>query len=652
MGRRTRCQLLAGLFVALLAAAAGAQEIVLDQPVRAGGLIFFPSVADPNAYYYAPTRARLATGEGEGGKPQFSFLRYVENVNTAGKEQEEGEGGGIVHAVVQLGVTEDELRDAQSDLRRVAPGGVVKGPVVFRSGKFGLVSSFQEGSDLVKRVVGLGTAPILDGSKAAISIQLTKQGSKILWQSFQTATPDVSFLFEMEMAGYRSPKRALIEAELDRVYEHSAFQAGVATTYVQAEITQALDDLYQKGAIKLTQVGEDEKLDALVQTAYSKLTELVFQPMSPQGAEQIANAAGGKKSALDRASELLEKRREEVRKDNAAIRSERARREEARAARLNRAVSETRKGDDPAITKLAKAEATHRAESAARADATAEPAAAGDERQEQALPEFAAVVTYEMKRSRQRGVYRVDLNKWTADKLSLRFDENIGDLRRYTSDPAVFRNVNLDDPLFKQREIIASLVGVSADDFGSALNFVSLQLVKKHESGEETTQEARIDREKFNATGNAYKLVYGWKGDDDRRKWRSYDYRVLWSFGAGAGVEEPWKKGEFNAIPLAPPFRKRSLQLEADKAVLEGGGVRSATVQVFSKVGSEDRVAQVTLDTSKGELSKTLDFIAPVAAAEYEYEIKYRLRGNKTLATGRKKTDQEILYLDELPEAQ
>ena len=36
-----------------------------------------------------------------------------------------------------------------------------------------------------------------------------------------------------------------------------------------------------------------------------------------------------------------------------------------------------------------------------------------------------------MKQSRQRGVYRVDLGKYTADKLALRFDENIGDLRKY-----------------------------------------------------------------------------------------------------------------------------------------------------------------------------------------------------------------------------
>jgi hypothetical protein len=93
------------------------------------------------------------------------------------------------------------------------------------------------------------------------------------------------------------------------------------------------------------------------------------------------------------------------------------------------------------------------------------------------------------------------------------------------------------------------------------------------------------------------------------------------------------------------------VQLEADKDVLAKGDVRSATVQVFSKVGSQERVVQVTLDTGKGELSKTLDFLTPSQATEYEYEIKYRLKGNRTLTTGRKKTDQDILYLDQLPEA-
>ncbi len=81
------------------------------------------------------------------------------------------------------------------------------------------------------------------------------------------ATPDISFMFEMQMAGFREPKRAVITANLDQIYEHEQFQLGVATTYVQAEITTAFDDLREKKSIRLEQVGEDEQLEALVQAA-------------------------------------------------------------------------------------------------------------------------------------------------------------------------------------------------------------------------------------------------------------------------------------------------------------------------------------------------------------------------------------------------
>jgi len=74
-------------------------------------------------------------------------------------------------------------------------------------------------------VVGVGNAPILDDQKAAISIQLTKLGSKLLWESFHTATPDISFSFEMTLDGYNAPKRALLEAHFDQIYEHQSFAA-------------------------------------------------------------------------------------------------------------------------------------------------------------------------------------------------------------------------------------------------------------------------------------------------------------------------------------------------------------------------------------------------------------------------------------------
>jgi hypothetical protein len=647
--RRTKIGLLWVAIGLLLPLGSNAQQIILDEPVRAGGLIFFQKLGDETSYYYAPARARLAAHPS--GKPQFSFLRYVENVNDAEAENTEGQGGGIVHAVVQLGVTDDELSEAMGELRRQRPGAKSAGPVIFKAGKFGLVSSFKdESGDLTTRVVGLGTAPILDGSKAAVSLQLTKLGSKVLWQSFQTATPDISFMFEMEMAGFRAPKRAVIEAELDRVYEHSAFEAGVATTYFQAQISQAYDDLYQSGAIRLTQVGDDEDLESMIQTAYSKLTELIFQPSGGALQSQIQQAsASGRKSALDRATELLEKRRTEVREDNQQIRQARASAARQRAQRIS-AVQSNPDPNNP-LNRLAAGRRDRANAVAERVDTQETATAAGSDREEQELPGFAAVVTYEMKRSRQRGRYRVDLNKFTADTLPVRFDENIGDLTRWLADAEVFRSVNLDDPLYRQREIIASLNGVGDSDFEDLITFVNLQIRKKHQSGEQSVEEKRIDRKAFSELGNAFKLVYGWKGDDDRRRWNQYEYRTLWAFAAAPSVEEPWQTTNFNSIPLNPPFEKRTIQIEAaDESVLKDAGVRSITVQVMSELGGEEKVTQVTLNSSKGELSRSLDLIVPRGANEYGYEIKWRLRGNKTLSTGRQATDQDILYVDELPE--
>ena len=243
-GRRVVLRSAAALLVVIACGAgpAWAQQILIDKPVRAGDLVCFPDLNDPLSYYYVNDKPHLATDAN--GKPQFSFLRYVENVRSGASEAEarEGEGGGIVHAVVALSVPREMIAQAQRELQRVKPGAKLVGPVVFKSGKFGLVSSFKDTQgNLTKQVVGLGNAPLLDGEKAAVSMQLTKLGAKILWESFQTPTPDISFSFEMDVTGFRSPQRAVIEANFDQIYEHKAFAVGEACQNLAAQILGAFD---------------------------------------------------------------------------------------------------------------------------------------------------------------------------------------------------------------------------------------------------------------------------------------------------------------------------------------------------------------------------------------------------------------------------
>jgi hypothetical protein len=251
---------------------------------------------------------------------------------------------------------------------------------------------------------------------------------------------------------------------------------------------------------------------------------------------------------------------------------------------------------------------------------------------------------------RQRGKFEIDLNKWTQDSMTLRFDENIGDLRRLMKNQEHFRSVNLDDPLFRQREIVAFVDGVNAKDFGDYINFVTVNLKKKHQSGAETYEEVRVDRENFNREGNRFSMIYGWKGDDDRARWLDYQWQAHWSFFGGYEVVQDWRNSIAGAINLAPPYQRRAVTLDADPDEIKDQNVRSITVRVFYKLGPEEKVQQVTLNASKGELSSRIEYIQPAGEQAYEYEIDWKLRGNKTVSTGRKPGRDAILFVDELPE--
>jgi hypothetical protein len=668
---------------------AGAQQILLDKPVRAGNLVLFPDLNDASTFYYVLDKARLATDAS--GQPQFSFLRYVESVRSGADQPEarEGEGGGILHAVVALTVSPEQIAAAQRDLQRVQPGAKIAGPVVFKSGRVGLVSAFKdEKGNLTSRVFGIGNAPLLDGEKAAISIQLTKLGSKILWESFDTAAPDISFSFEMDLTGYRSPARATIEANFDQIYRHQAFNPAVASTYLAGEIRSTFDDLRSQGAIKVTQVGGDEKMEALVTTAYNKIMELMFAPAAgsatPNVADVTASGASGNSSLLDRATRMLSQNRAAAESTNRTIRTENAKaREDAQkagearareAASASEGTTEAPAGTEGAVAaSTAEAKPKRGSEAPDAADASngwgaplaiaaprqphfpgetpapaAAPAPAPPQREEVSVPEFAVLASYEMRTERRSGTFSYDLNKYTADNLTLRFDENIGDLRSLKGDAAHFRQVNLDDPLYKQRELVVMLDGLNAKDFGEYVNFATVRMRKRHAAGDESADEVRIDRNNFNHEGNQFKLLYGWKNDTDRRKWMDYETQTTWSFVGGKEVQEPWTKRSIATIGVTPPFQKRSVELQADPEAIAKAEVRSVSVKLFYRLGDAEQVKQVTLNPAKGQLSDRIDYIQPAGAFDYDYEIVWQLKGNRTVTSGRRHGNQGILFVDEV----
>ena len=72
-----------------------------------------------------------------------------------------------------------------------------------------------------------------------------------------------------------------------------ALDAAVATTFFQSGISQTFDDLFQQGAIRLTQVGDDEDMDGILRSLeYVVIHELAGLPIHQLRAQSdLAHAA-------------------------------------------------------------------------------------------------------------------------------------------------------------------------------------------------------------------------------------------------------------------------------------------------------------------------------------------------------------------------
>lgn len=632
------------LAICLWATTAKAQQILLDKPVRAGEITVFPEVGNDNNFYYLPDKLQLARHST--GRPQFSFLRYVENTSGA-EATDEAEGGGIVHAVVELRVTPEQLTEARQQLRRIRPNGTIVGPVVYKGGTIALITSFNaENGELTKQVIGLGKAPVLDGGRAAVSIQLTKKGAKLLWQSFKTATPDLSFSFEMELSGFRSPIRATIEANFDQIYEHNSFQAALAAPILAAEIKASFDDLIKSGAIKVTQVGSDEDMEKAIEAAYTKLTNMMFDPAGGTGTPNLSQLTGQgqQTSLLDRATTMLNSERTRAEAENERRRAA-ARAELTAIERTSPSPAAPAPGSDSTsgfhpsegIGSVPSSEGTRIEEEYNRRQRLVN-------QDQVAVPSFAIAASFEMRKVRQRGMFTIDLNKFNADNLIVRFDENVG-----TMDcEECFQEVNLDDPLYKQRFITAFLDGANALDFANYINGVTVTMRKRHAQGDVTTKEVRIDRNNFTQQANNFRMVYGWKNDNDRDAWLDYDFKTEWFFSGGHTVTSDWQTSDATDVKLSAPFVRRTIDIEADPSLVTAANIRAIDVRLYSQLGAGQQVKEMRMNTRSNQLSGQVEIIQPKDVMDYEYEVTWHLNDGRTQSSGRRTANTKSLFVDNI----
>lgn len=263
-----------------------AQPIMADRGIEANGLWCFPLVDDSLSYYYLPDEASIALDERH--HPQFSLIRYVtlaEETSASANTIGQSGGGAVLHFLIEYQTSPERIAKAEAILKELLQNEkvAVKGPVIFENGRYAIISSIltQEGNTQ-NLMMASGSAPVLEGSKIALSFEIDPETSKLLIESLKMPTSDVSIVFDMTFSGISKAFNAEMEVDWSQVQKHSHISASSQLYFVSAEVDLLFDELRKEQAIRLTTTGEDENMEALIDRMYEKLMQLFFDPVASE----------------------------------------------------------------------------------------------------------------------------------------------------------------------------------------------------------------------------------------------------------------------------------------------------------------------------------------------------------------------------------
>ncbi|MBK9492468.1 MAG: hypothetical protein IPO07_29515 [Haliscomenobacter sp.] len=148
-------------------------------------------------------------------------------------------------------------------------------------------------------------------------------------------------------------------------------------------------------------------------------------------------------------------------------------------------------------------------------------------------------------------------------------------------------------------------------------------------------------------------MQYGWKDEKDaqRDKWLQYQYKTSWSFFGNQVIESEWVNTDNFTINVSPPIRPVAVDIEASPELLKQQEVRSVNVKFYYNHGNGERMEQINVraDVANSTTASRVEFVLPDGKYDYEYEVTWRLSGNREVKSGRLKGSSSLLYVDELP---
>ena len=260
-----------------------AQSIHIERGVEAAGLWCFPSLANPNIYYYLPNEIRLVESE---GVPEFSMRRYINNSSgdkRPGKAVNATTGGTQLSILLEYYSPPKTVALAEKYLRKKLQNANLQlaGALIFDTGKYVLFSStLQLDGSKKNRLLVSGNTTALDGSKIPFSIHLGPEKTDSVLECLSRESSDIGILFDLTFSGWSESYQAELEVNWSEIYKQDLCKGHPGIPVFQTEVEELVNGLIATNAINLRTNAVDEEMTRLREVVYSQVTQLLFEPIA------------------------------------------------------------------------------------------------------------------------------------------------------------------------------------------------------------------------------------------------------------------------------------------------------------------------------------------------------------------------------------
>lgn len=470
-------------------------------------------------YYYLP--ANLHLSKRTDGVPEFLFLKFT----TEKRADAGGINGGLMHFLMEWGLSAAQETELRDKLKQVAPKAVLMGVVPMETqgdaGSFQILSATMSDNKLTTAMVQSGKAPLVPGGKAAAAARLSAEGAQLLAATFEK-------------------QRSISDVSIEMNFAYT-----VLTPAVRATMTVDWSKL--------------EKDSTTLNSQYTRTRT-------------------GTKCGFWSCSGIYAYSYNEVKSQFAFL-------EEKQVIKLqfDELVSDDR------VAKVREAFLQLFLTSIAEPAPPPPAAAAGESKDPNARQGSGYVFNQSAIRTAYQSKSRViSLNSRLAFKKPHTLTGNLGSWYDGVRDnPKCVAAVNLNDPFFTHRDIHFILDLDAKDLFEQQANYVTVNVRKKRSAGNPFEDRVTIDQKFVSEKGINATVTYA-RGEDSNPDAYEYQTQWSFRGGKVFPATPAWIKGGWEGVTLSAPIAPRTIEVESDLEAMKASGITRITVQLhYPKMGEE-----------------------------------------------------------------